>query len=903
MNLPSQLPPEIHEALLRGACVVTANQRAARTLRRLYDQHQHARGRRIWAPAAILAWDTWTRSLWHQLVLSGHASALLLNRTQELSLWRAIIASDPDLRTLRQPEALASLAASAWSTLQAHRHLGPLTGPAESTDEAAFRRWCSSLRQRCQRDALLTHAELNTQLERATIHQQLPLACTTLLLVGFDHQTPAQQALLEAVRRSGIAVSEDTPTSPARDLLSCGAENSQAELEACALWMGEQLALNPAARLAIITPSLDADRAELERVLRNILAPELGNIELHASRPFEFSLGIPLSTTASVTAALDLLTWSRQALPSSTVSQLLLSPYLAGSTFAAERLSRAAFDATRTRNHLLRPELTLEEALRQVSDAALPGVRHTLRAFRHAVQPLREAVDRSYLEWTEHIRAALDAAGWLPPAESSLEFQVRDRWQSTLDELATLDFAGRPVPFSRVLDDLRRLASETIFAPETHDAPIQILGPLEAAGSAFDAVWLLRCGDLTFPAHTPANPLLPWRLRRALRLPGSSAAEDTLRARTLLRRIVGSAPHVVISYARHLDQGTQKLAAVARELSPAELPPLSLHASAEAPAIALIPVPERLPLPPPPPDRVLRGGAALLQAQAACGFRAFAEHRLGSKPLETAAFGLDPRSRGMVVHSVLEHFWKKTETQAELRTLSHQERSERLHQHIAEALAGWNTASTEPWDLAYLDIQQTCLHAVLLNWLEEELKREPFEVRSREQTHTDLAVGPLHLSVRVDRIDSTASGGAVLIDYKTGVGKPSQWLSDRPDAPQLPLYTLLPEANQLDAVAFGNLRTGKDFGFAGHQTRPDVLPGLQKLPRGTETLAELQAQWRSTIEQLATDFHAGDTRVRPKNFPGTCTFCAQRLLCRLDPNTLIEELTEELDADEVTEHG
>ena len=902
MPPPPQMPPEIQEALLRGACVITGNQRAARTLRRLYDQQQHAAGSGSWAPATILAWDSWTRSLWHQLVLSGHVSALLLNRTQELSLWRTIIASDPDLRTLRQPEALATLAAAAWSTLHAHRHLGPLTGPAESTDEAAFRRWCTSLRQRCQRDSLLTHAELETQLERATIQQQLPFACTTLHLVGFDRQTPAQQALLESISRSEIAISNDTQPSPLHELHSHAAESPQAELEACAHWAHEQLGLNPAARIAVITPSLDADRAELERVLRNTLAPELHNIELHASRPFEFSLGTPLSTTASIAAALHLLTWSQQALPSATVSQLLLSPYLAGNTFGAERLARAAVDATRTRNHLLRPELPLDEALRQISDAALPGLRQTLRAFRHAVQPLQETADRSYLEWSEHIRTALDAAGWLPPAETSLEFQVRERWQSTLDELATLDFAGRPVPFARALDDLRRLASETIFAPETHDAPVQILGPLEAAGSTFDALWLLRSGDLTFPAPTPANPLLPWRLRRALRLPGSNAAEDTARARTLLRRIVSSAPHVVISYARHLDQGTQKLAAVARELAPTELPLASLHASSEAPVTPLLPVLEHLPLPP-PPEEVLRGGAALLQAQAACGFRAFAEHRLGSKPLEPAVFGLDPRARGEVVHSVLEQFWRETETQANLRKLSHQERSDRLHQHITDALSRWNIASTEPWDRAYLDVQHTCLHTVLLDWLAEELKREPFEVRASEQKHAELAVGPLRLSIRVDRIDSTESGGAVLIDYKTGVGKPSQWLTDRPDAPQLPLYTLLPETRQLDAVAFGNIRTGKDLGFAGYQARPDVLPGVKGLPAEAETLAELQTQWRSTLDQLASDFHAGDTRVRPKNFPGTCTFCAQRLLCRLDPNTLIEELTEELDADEVSEHG
>ena len=54
------LPPEIEQALARGATILTANQRAARTLRRAYDLHQRASGRDLWEPPQILAWETWT---------------------------------------------------------------------------------------------------------------------------------------------------------------------------------------------------------------------------------------------------------------------------------------------------------------------------------------------------------------------------------------------------------------------------------------------------------------------------------------------------------------------------------------------------------------------------------------------------------------------------------------------------------------------------------------------------------------------------------------------------------------------------------------------------------------------------------------------------------------------------
>lgn len=894
--------PDILAALIGGASVITANQRSARTLRRLYDQQQHAAGAGAWAPPSVLAWESWCRSLWRELVLAGHATSLLLNRTQELALWRTIIAADLELRTLRQPEALATLAADAWATLHAHRHAGPLTGPSESTDEAAFRRWSTSFRARCRRDALLTTAELEAVLERAVAAGHLRSFPPALILVGFDQRSPAQQALLDTLSRRGIRITGDSPASPATELLCWAAETPQAELEACAAWMREQLRQRPNAKLAIVVPELEADRPGLERVLRDMLSPKLHNIELRTPRaPFEFSLGIPLSSTASVAAALDLLTWSQQPLPSATVSRLLLSRYLAGESFAAERLQRASFDATRSNSPLLRPERSLDDLLRQLSppNAAAQRLRDSLRAFHRAAKTLGDGAGRSYLDWAEHIRAALDAAGWVPATESSLEYQVRERWQSALDEFATLDFTGQPVSFAQALLDLKRLAAETIFAPEAHDAPVQILGPLEAAGSTFDALWLLRCGDLTFPAPASSNPLLPLRLRRLFRLPGSHSAEDTARAHRLLRRIVSSAPRVVVSYARRLEQGTQKLAAVARELAPAELDLASLPLQPDPPAIKLIPVVEH-PLPP-PPDRVLRGGAALLADQAACGFRAFAQHRLGSKPLEDAAFGLDARARGDIVHCILQDFWAEIKTQSALRALSPAERRARLDHHIDTALAPWQKAAAEPWDRAYLDVQRACLGAVLDDWLEEELRREPFEVRFREQSHEELAVGPLRLRVRVDRIDYTESGGAVLIDYKTGVSTPKQWLSGRPDAPQLPLYTLLPEVKRLDAVAFGIVRTGRDLGFAGYEARPGVIPGAARLP--AESLAELQQQWRETLEQLASNFYAGDTGVRPKNFPATCAYCAQRLLCRLDPNTLVEEIAEQLADEEGIERG
>ena len=58
-------------------------------------------------------------------------------------------------------------------------------------------------------------------------------------------------------------------------------------------------------------------------------------------------------------------------------------------------------------------------------------------------------------------------------------------------------------------------------------------------------------------------------------------------------------------------------------------------------------------------------------------------------------------------------------------------------------------------------------------------------------------------------------------------------------------------------------------------------------------LEEQVEEWRQVLTSLAEDFYNGDARVRPKSFPTTCTYCAQRLLCRVDAASFEEEMDDE----------
>ena len=56
----------------------------------------------------------------------------------------------------------------------------------------------------------------------------------------------------------------------------------------------------------------------------------------------------------------------------------------------------------------------------------------------------------------------------------------------------------------------------------------------------------------------------------------------------------------------------------------------------------------------------------------------------------------------------------------------------------------------------------------------------------------------------------------------------SDWAGDRPDEPQMPLYSVTHD-EAVAAVAFARLKRGKDFGFAGLAESAGILPGSRLL--------------------------------------------------------------------------
>ena len=640
-------------------------------------------------------------------------------------------------------------------------------------------------------------------------------------------------------------------------------------------------------RIAVLLPRPEEDRAELESVFRAILAPELQPIEAdNSATPWEFSAGSALPAQPMISDALAILRLAQGPLSIERLGALLRSPFIGVSS---EHVAAARFDANVLRRApYLLPEVDLDGLTRLIrqqsrSSKASTFVPSWLKDFDDVCAARRRtSASRSYAEWSEVLRDLLRAANWPGDrAPTPSEFSTAGAWDATLDLLATLDFRGSRVSFAAAVKTLEQLLQTAHVSPPAAGAPIEIMRPDDAEGSIFDAVVLLHATDESWPETAHLNPLLGWPLQQELGLPGSDASREAdgamMRAESLLRR---TSKLLVLSAATD-ERGSIRPSPLLEQLNIPTVPSEDLVQARHLRALVeeeIVPDDVALPSLPSPE---LRGGASVLKLQAACGFLAFAEMRLHSATVDPCELGLDAIERGNLVHRALENFWSVTQSQAELRSLTTDERHRRISSAIDAAFA--RIAAPSPgWGAGYIGLQRERLRRLLLRWLDMELERGPFTVRQREE-RTAIPIGPLRLKVQPDRIDEV-EGGVVLVDYKTGLrAHSSNWLGNRPDDPQLPLYALLTKQDELQALLFGRVRPGSEMKWQGLAANQSVLPSQKR-----QIIVDLELRkddWKNVLTTLAEDFAAGRADVNPKSVTVNCDGCRQRLLCRIDPTT------------------
>ncbi|HTU50910.1 MAG TPA: PD-(D/E)XK nuclease family protein [Acidobacteriaceae bacterium] len=911
-----------------GAAVITSTVRAARALRQKYSRQQQGAGRQGWRSPQILAWEPWLKTLWDAAILRGAETRILLNDAQEGELWLQALAQDETGTQTISVAGLAQQAQQAWQAMHQYRIELRDFRNDDHIDAKAFSRWVVELEKLCRQSSFLPFSQVEGALADLVRDRKVPLP-ETIFLLGFDRTTPAQELLIDALREAKCQVKLTDPESSGDERASSPiitfARTLEEEIEAAAQWLRATLVENPNLRIGIVMPSLGEMRDRLDAAFRRVLAPS--SMEIHAANarlPYEFSLGTPMDRMRAVRSALTLLAWLDEALPAEDVSWLVVhGGFGSGSADVPAMLDKKF----RERDFRLGGAVSFSAFQEWLTYSGTDGDHSSLRRSLDRVAVAEKRIylkqPRSYADWREAIEELLSAAEWnLLTATDSAEYQLLRRWNALLKELSSLSAVTGSVPFPDAMRRLQSLAGTMLFTLETRHAPVQILGISEAAGLTFDRIWWMNAQAASWPPRGHAQPFLPWSVQRAAHMPYADPAADAAFAERVTRRVLTSAPAVIVSFAlQESDPTTASAHAPSPEIaiSPAvrsALPrvrliameeflsgqveaPISREGDAESSALEVVDEEPAIPF----QGTQVRSGVTFLKDQAACPFRAFAEIRLAAEPIEEAAIGLPAAAQGIILHEVLQCFWDEMKSQTQLLETTEAECRRALRRHIDHALRGFREHADELWQRALLNIEADRIENRLMEWLEVEKRRPDFTVVKTEDTLEQMHLGGVELRCRIDRIDQVEQG-MVLLDYKTGKVDSKACDGERPDEPQLPAYAVLRQDSAADetplaGIAFAGLHPRNiDFTVVGSVAGVfPVAPGARSNRRenmSPEGLQQLQEEWRATLTRLAEDFVAGVAVVDPKRGRETCRYCAQGLLCRIREAESVGDSSDEI---------
>jgi probable DNA repair protein len=895
--------PEYGDLLARLAAgppgqvtVVTPNARLAGALSRAVADVHLCASRAAWPAPDILPWDAWLERLHEEARFddSGEALPPLIGADHERLGWEIVIAADAARPVLVGAGALAREARAAWALAHDWGIEGAIGSWEGAEDAQAFAGWAAAWREHSRRRGWIDAPRL-AALVPAILARERVRRPATLVAFAFDIVTPAQRFALEACRAAGIEVLAVDPPRHEATVRVVALDSPRQEIETAARWARARLeaAAGPRPpRIGVVVPDLAQRREFVARAFTRVFSP---TGRTHAAPLFNLSLGRALADYPLVEFALAFLALADEPIAFEDASRVLRSPFLGEGE--EELHARSRLDAALRRTA---PPLVDLAGLRALVAGACadsparraPPCRHLesrLAAAASLKPPGRNAAPAA---WAAHFAARLAAAGF--PGERGLdsaEHQALLKWHEALARLGALGVVAPAMAAQAARRHLRQACEDTVFQPESGEAPVQVLGLLESVGLDFDALWVTGLTDDAWPQSPRPNPFLPVSLQRKAGIPQASAEASLELDRRITQAWAGAAPEVVFSHG--LQDEERALGAS----------PLLAHFPQAAPdALAVPAYPGRREAlfaagrgaaawdgrddgaAPPVGDRAARGGTAILADQAACPFRAFARHRLRAEALGKVEPGLDASERGQLLHFVMARAWRELGSHAALVALGPEPLRELVADAARAAVARFRAERPGRLEGRFARLEQERLARIALDWLAIDRGREPFAVVQRED---ELAIeaGGLAFRGRVDRIDRLEAGGLAVIDYKTGSPSVAGWLGERPDDPQLPLYALA-AGEEVRAVAFACLKKGR-LGFLGLASREGLLPDVGTVDKHRTggklhaSWGELLEAWRGATAGLASRYAQGDARVDPKKRFASCTRCELGALCRV----------------------
>ena len=677
-----RLPTELTQVIQRGGTVVVPSRQRAHAARLAYAAAELAKGHRVWTTPDVLSFEAWlTREVERYAASAGVGVPRLLSPAEEWFLWRQCAAeATGDLELVNRgalAEALRRASATAADygiDLQSFAHAGLSASsdaePAPGTETALLATVQHAVEARCQALGAATVASLVNRLTEAAGRelgfqqrqalqrehglQQEP-GSQDILCSGFLAVSPRMRRMIGSPGARAEGGRLDGSVEPVVPTVVIASDDLD-ELERIAQWCKQHVERDPDARILIALPGAPGSRERLAALIRQAIDPAgwFGESAARAttSRGRSDSLvviegGAPLARKPAVAHMLATLSWlGVNPGDFEAISAWLRAPYWQ----TPGPVARARVDLwlrERERMHFNLHDLVV--ALGSAPSGLAAIAREISTQINKAVVALGQGA-ASPRDWSERFRAVLEEFDWPGErARSSGEQQTVVRFHELLDEFGQLASATRSITRDNAIQWFAELASRTAFRPADDDAVITISSMFAAPVVRYDAIWVAGLNAEAFPQPVQPDPFLPLTAQLAAGVPAASPAGRLAEARALLAAWREGADELVLSApARSEDLELLPSPLLAEwlgersDVNPSAGPSASSGAAGER--VLWLPLRIRregmletlddFVGPTWPVERPLPSGTRSLELQNQCPFRAYAELRLGSTPLD-----------------------------------------------------------------------------------------------------------------------------------------------------------------------------------------------------------------------------------------------------------------------------
>lgn len=499
--------------------------------------------------------------------------------------------------------------------------------------------------------------------------------------------------------------------------------------------------------------------------------------------------------------------------------------------------------------------IALERKRSDAPDSAqsrLSELQYWFSEVAQALRPLEQALDRKSIEIGDALAAHLDAAAKL--AGDALwageAGEIAARFVEELREAASALPGIEPGGYAPLFRNLSE--DKSVRQTRERHPRLFILGPLEARLQSFDTLVLSGLNEGTWPRGVGADPWFSRPMRKAISLEqpersiGQAAHDFSMLSagkRVILTRALKSegVPTVSSRWLQRLQQLANGLG-LRNALRP-ERDYVALAQSLGDPG-----QPQRMkrPAPTPPVDaRPKELSVTDIEAWIRDPYAIYAKRILKLRTLNPLDAEIGPMERGSAVHKALELFVDRFPGElppdATLQLINISDEVFASLGTPKAALALWRPrfANAAAW------------------FVEEERKRRSAIAQSRVEIDGRIAVSDtFSLYGRADRIDILKSGGAAILDYKTG--KP-------PTASQISKFLapqLLLEGAMIESGGFGDLGKRKTEALLYLQFSGGKDPG--KLQEVDVALIE---EALARLKQRVIDFTAQSMAYLPRVKP------------------------------------